>query len=83
MWTTMSQSVPSVFVNSNEDGVQRVQKANGKYAFFMESTSIEYQVERKCDLQQVGGTLDSKGYGIGLPVSEYDRILLQCSYRGT
>ncbi|KDR09166.1 glutamate receptor ionotropic, kainate 2-like isoform X2 [Zootermopsis nevadensis] len=69
MWTTMSQSVPSVFVNSNEDGVQRVQKANGKYAFFMESTSIEYQVERKCDLQQVGGTLDSKGYGIGLPVN--------------
>lgn len=68
----MSQATPSVFVNSNEEGVQRVQKANGKYAFFMESTSIEYQVERKCDLQQVGGTLDSKGYGIGLPVSEYD-----------
>jgi hypothetical protein len=76
MWTTMVQSVPSVFVNSNEEGVQRVEKANRKYAFFMESTSIEYQVERRCDLQQVGGTLDSKGYGIGLPIGEYHRALL-------
>jgi hypothetical protein len=71
MWTAMSQSRPSVFVTNNEEGVDRVKKAKGLYAFFMESTSIEYQVERNCDLQQVGGLLDSKGYGIGLPVSEY------------
>ena len=29
--------------------------------------SIEYIVERRCDLQKVGGLLDSKGYGIALP----------------
>jgi hypothetical protein len=67
----MTQTQPSVFVKNNEEGVDRVLKGKGMYAFFMESTSIEYQVERKCDLQQVGLPLDSKGYGIGLPVSEY------------
>jgi len=63
-------SRPSVFVSNNEEGVERVKKGKGMYAFFMESTSIQYQVERNCDLQQVGAPLDSKGYGIGLPVSE-------------
>ncbi|PNF30825.1 Glutamate receptor ionotropic, kainate 2 [Cryptotermes secundus] len=76
MYTTMSQSRPSVFVNSNEEGVERVQKGKGLYAFFMESTSIEYQVERKCDLQQVGGLLDSKGYGIGMPVNSPYRTMV-------
>lgn len=36
------------------------------YAFFMESTSIEYMEERNCDVAQVGGLLDSKGYGIAM-----------------
>ncbi len=30
----------------------------------MDSNSINYQIERNCDLIQVGGLLDSKGYGI-------------------
>ena len=36
----------------------------------MESTSVEYTVERRCDLIQIGGLLDSKGYGIALPPSK-------------
>ena len=48
---------------------QRVKKGN--YAFFMENLMIDYQVQRDCDLMQVGGQLDSKGYGIGLPMSEF------------
>lgn len=32
----------------------------------MESTSIEYVIERNCDLTQIGGLLDSKSYGIAL-----------------
>lgn len=35
----------------------------------MESTSIEYVIERNCELTQVGGMLDSKGYGIAMPPS--------------
>ena len=63
----MESTKPSVFVNGNTDGVARVKKDNGFYAFLMESTSIEYQVERNCDTIQIGGLLDSKGYGIALP----------------
>ena len=36
----------------------------GHYAFLMESNSIQYQTERNCELTQIGGLLDSKGYGI-------------------
>jgi hypothetical protein len=36
----------------------------------MESTSIEYIVQRECNLTQIGGLLDNKGYGIGLPEGE-------------
>ena len=42
-----------VMVASNPDGVDRVENSNGKYAFFMESSSIEYLVERRCKLAQV------------------------------
>lgn len=53
-----------VFMQSNEQGKAEVE--NGNYAFFMESTSIEYTIERNCNLTQIGGLLDSKGYGIAL-----------------
>ncbi|XP_071521274.1 glutamate receptor ionotropic, kainate 2-like isoform X2 [Panulirus ornatus] len=67
MWSFMQSTSPSVFVESNADGVKRVQSENGLYAYLMESTSIEYVVERNCDLTQIGGLLDSKSYGIALP----------------
>jgi glutamate receptor, ionotropic, invertebrate len=57
----MEAQRPSPFTTSNNEGVERVLKANGLYAFLMESTSIEYTIERKCDLTQIGGMLDSKG----------------------
>ena len=37
----------------------------------MESTTVEYTIERNCKLTQVGGLLDSKGYGIAMPPSEF------------
>lgn len=49
---------------SNDAGVQRV--LNDNYAFLMESTSIEYNVARQCNLTQIGGLLDEKGYGIAM-----------------
>lgn len=42
----------------------------GSYAFLMESTSIEYVIERNCELTQIGNMLDSKGYGVALPPSK-------------
>ncbi|XP_076391789.1 kainate-type ionotropic glutamate receptor subunit 1D isoform X8 [Megachile rotundata] len=67
MWSFMDSAKPSVFTTSNVEGVDRVIKGKGSYAFLMESTSIEYVIERNCDLTQVGGLLDSKGYGIAMP----------------
>jgi len=68
MWTYMSQN-PNVFTRSNKDGVERVLREDGGYAFMMESTAADYVVERVCELTQVGGLLDNKGYGIGLPLN--------------
>ncbi|XP_047363584.1 glutamate receptor ionotropic, kainate 2 isoform X12 [Vespa velutina] len=67
MWSFMDSAKPTVFTSSNVEGVDRVIKGKGSYAFLMESTSIEYVIERNCDLTQVGGLLDSKGYGIAMP----------------
>lgn len=53
---------PSVFMANNDQGVQRVMQ--GDYAYLMESASIEYIIERNCNLTQIGSLLDSKGYGI-------------------
>lgn len=64
------ESNPSVFVRHNDEGVDRVARGNHKYAFLCESSTIEYEVNRNCNLTQVGGLLDSKHYGIAMPVSE-------------
>ena len=71
MWVFMDSDDKN-FVGSNAAGVDRTRKENGKYAFLMESTTVEYIVERQCDLTQIGGLLDSKGYGIALPPSTYN-----------
>ena len=70
MWVFM-ESDEKNFVGSNAGGVDRVRKENGKYAFLMESTTVEYIIERDCELTQIGSLLDSKGYGIALPPSKY------------
>nr|QGW50663.1 ionotropic receptor 21 [Propsilocerus akamusi] len=76
MWSFMESQRPSVFTSSNQEGVERVSKSKGSYAFLMESSSIEYIVERNCDLTQVGGMLDSKGYGIAMPQGSPYRTLI-------
>lgn len=70
----MESATPPVFTSSNQEGVDRVVKGKGNYAFLMESTSIEYVIERNCELTQIGGMLDSKGYGIAMPPSKLFRV---------
>lgn len=46
----------------------------------MESSTIEYQTERKCSIVQVGSQIDEKGYGIAMKKSmtvkkHYSRII--------
>ena len=69
MWAFMESREPSVFVKKSQEGIDRVKKGN--YAFLMESTMIDYTIQRNCELMQVGGLLDSKGYGIGTPMGRF------------
>ncbi|KTG43727.1 hypothetical protein cypCar_00044615 [Cyprinus carpio] len=66
MWNYMYSKQPSVFVKSTEEGIARV--LNSKYAFLLESTMNEYHRSLNCNLTQIGGLLDTKGYGIGMPL---------------
>ncbi|XP_018027547.2 glutamate receptor ionotropic, kainate 2 [Hyalella azteca] len=79
MFSFMESQRPSVYASSNEEGVERVVKSAGKYAFLMESSSIEYITERHCQLTQVGGLLDSKSYGIALPPGSPYRALVNAA----
>ncbi|XP_064612115.1 glutamate receptor ionotropic, kainate 2-like isoform X2 [Liolophura sinensis] len=74
MWKFMSTTKPSVFVNSTQEGVDRV--LQGDYAYLAESTTIDYEVQRNCSLMIVGGLLDSKGYGIATPIGSPYRDLI-------
>ena len=67
MWRYM-ENRPSVFVKDYDEGVQRVNEGN--YAFLMESAMLDYKVQRNCNLTQIGGLLDSKGYGIATPIGK-------------
>ena len=75
MWDYMEYKKPSVFVKNYDEGVKRVKKVKkrnetriipsffrqGNYAFLMESTMLDYVVQRDCNLTQIGGLIDSKG----------------------
>ncbi|XP_034404209.1 glutamate receptor ionotropic, kainate 4 [Cyclopterus lumpus] len=80
MWNFMHSKMPSVFVKSTEEGIARV--LNSNYAYLLESTMNEYYRQRNCNLTQIGGLLDTKGYGIGMPLGsvyrdEFDLAILK------
>lgn len=83
MWRFMENKKPSVFVPTYEEGIQRV--LQGDYAFLMESTMLDYIVQRNCNLTQIGGLLDTKGYGIATPMGKYMHMcilhILQIFYK--
>lgn len=60
----MKKHANEVMVPGNKDGVLKADTE--KYAFFMESTSIEYETQRRCNLTSYGGLLDEKGYAIAM-----------------
>lgn len=66
-----------MLVKSNEEGIQRVLTSD--YSFLMESTTIEFVTQRNCNLTQIGGLIDSKGYGVGTPMGELYACMPVCS----
>lgn len=59
---------PELMTKDNAQGLEWAKKQN--YAFLMESSSIQYIIERHCDVTQVGDLLDEKGYGIAMRKGE-------------
>lgn len=59
---------PHLMTTSNEEGLEKAKA--GKYAFLMESSTIEYITQRHCQVVQVGNKLDEKGYGIAMKKSK-------------
>lgn len=78
----MQSKQPSVFVKSTEEGIARV--LNSRYAFLLESTMNEYHRRLNCNLTQIGGLLDTKGYGIGMPLGRKEEawLSLECGGDG-
>ena len=75
MWEFMSENKEEVMVGSNAEGIGKVVAEDGRYAFMMESSSIQYIIERNCLITQIGGNLDTKGYGIAMSNPIYKSLL--------
>lgn len=67
-------STDDVLTKDNDEGLKKVLQEN--YAFLMESSSIEYIIQRECNVTKVGGLLDQKGYGIAMRKGKYCRTYL-------
>lgn len=68
MWEFMN-SRKDVFVQSYEEGIEKVRTSKGKYAFLLESPTNDYINEREpCDTIKVGRNLDAKGFGVATPL---------------
>lgn len=78
----MSSRQQTALVRNSDEGIQRVLTTD--YALLMESTSIEYVTQRNCNLTQIGGPIDSKGYGVGTPIGKkcinitHDWLMMIC-----
>ncbi|KAH9381641.1 hypothetical protein HPB48_013243 [Haemaphysalis longicornis] len=82
MWTVMSNNREESLTSTAAEGVERVRR--GDYAFLMEAATIEHLVDHDCQLAQIGGPLDSKGYGFALPKGAHlSEAILRLQERGT
>lgn len=70
----MQKNAAQAYVKNNGEGIAKVKQGN--YAYLMEATSIEYNTERECNLTQIGGLLDSKGYGIAVKKGKQKEVNL-------
>lgn len=57
---------PHLMTHDNEEGLAKVLNKSENYAFLMESSTILYHTERKCNITQVGDLIDDKNYAIGM-----------------
>ncbi|XP_072038078.1 glutamate receptor 2-like [Amphiura filiformis] len=67
IWQHMNTDKPVPYVNSVAEGVDRVRKGNGNYAFIGESGELSYRASQKpCDLLVAGGILSRTSYALAV-----------------
>ena len=77
----MSGLGPAVMVKTHVEGLKKLRKSKGQYAFLLESSVNEYLNEQQpCNTMKVGNNLDSKGYGVATPVGSEFRFILFFNY---
>ncbi|GIY56054.1 glutamate receptor ionotropic, kainate 2 [Caerostris darwini] len=57
----MEKCADEEYVNSNHEGIEKVKQDD--YAYFMETTSIENDTERECNITMIGGKHNLKASG--------------------
>lgn len=59
---------PEFLAPNNDEGLKRVLewKPDRKYAYLMESSTLEYFTERNCSVARVGDLIDERAYAIGM-----------------
>ncbi|KAI8489787.1 hypothetical protein Bbelb_324170 [Branchiostoma belcheri] len=59
----------NTFVETSEEGIQRVHDPNDDYAFIWDSAVLDYEAEQEpCEIMTVGRLFGKIGYGFGLPM---------------
>ena len=68
LWTRMRDFTPTVFTDTNEQGIQRVRESGGKYAFVLPTIIGEYIIRQSpCDLTMMGKFVMRRAYGLAVP----------------
>lgn len=65
---------PGSFKDSYSQGIMKVLKSKGKYAFIGESPVLERIEATKCELQTLPGAINYQGYAFAFPKSELSSL---------
>ncbi|KAF2367886.1 Solute-binding protein family 3/N-terminal domain of MltF [Trinorchestia longiramus] len=88
MYTFVESHWPSLFVESTQEGVDRVLEDDERYAFITESPLVQYYSARNCSLRSVGGgSYGAHSYAIAMQknsahLNEVNAAILQLQESG-
>ncbi|XP_036340677.1 glutamate receptor ionotropic, kainate 1-like [Rhagoletis pomonella] len=68
-WNKMVAMKPDAFTSNNREGVDRVKRSRGRYAYLLETTTLQYYLNLNCELKQIGEPFNEKHYGIAVPLN--------------
>ncbi|VDM41003.1 unnamed protein product [Toxocara canis] len=64
-----ASNADTIMVNTYAEGIDKVRRSKGRYAFLLEETANEYENTRKpCDTMKVGTNLNTLGYGVATKI---------------